>query len=89
MQTVNGAQLLNTTSLSLSSSFLAAASAPTYVIVIQPCNPDPGRLFRVCFEVGGGGKITFPCLKLVRIMLETKHFVLKYTHMCTFRKDTF
>ena len=33
-------------------------------------SPNLGGLFRVSFEVGGAGKIT-PCLKLVRIMLET------------------
>ena len=48
----------------------------------------------VRFEVGGGGKITLspllpPCLKLVRIMLETSNLARKYTPICSFRKYTF
>ena len=42
--------------------------------------------FGICFEVGVG-KIT-PCLKLVRVILETWNLVCKYTHMCSFRKYT-
>ena len=43
----------------------------------------------VRFEVGwGGGKIT-PCLKLVRIMLETSDLTRKYTPIFSFRKYTF
>ena len=39
---------------------------------------------------GSNGKITPPsCLKLVRIMLETWYLVRKYTHICSFRKNTF
>ena len=34
----------------------------------------------VCVWREGVGKITLPCLKLVRIMLETSHFARKYTH---------
>ena len=30
-----------------------------------------------------------PCLKLVRINLETWNLVRKYTHICSFRKYTF
>ena len=30
-----------------------------------------------------------PCLKLVRIMLETYSLVRKYKHICSFRKYTF
>ena len=41
----------------------------------------------VRFELGGG-KVT-PCLKLVRIMLETSNVALKYTPICSFRKYTF
>ena len=41
----------------------------------------------VHFE-GGGGKIT-PCLKPVRIMLETSNLARKYTPICSFRKYTF
>ena len=40
-----------------------------------------GGLFRGSFWGGGGeegGKITFPCLKIVRIMLETWSSVRKY-----------
>ena len=36
MQLINGAQFLNATPLSLSSAYLAAASAPSPVIVIVP-----------------------------------------------------
>ena len=49
----------------------------------------------VRFEVGrGGGKITSnyptsPCLKLVRITLETSNLASKYTHIRNFRKFTF
>ena len=42
----------------------------------------------VRFEVRGGVKLT-PCLKLVRIMLETSNLARKYTHLCSFRKYTF
>ena len=40
----------------------------------------------VSFEVkeGGGGKIN-PCLKLVRIMLQTWNLIHKYTHICSFK----
>ena len=41
----------------------------------------------VRFELGGG-KVT-PCLKLVRIMLETSNLARKYTPICSFRKYTF
>ena len=42
------------------------------------------------FELGGGGKITSPpCLKFVRIMLETSNSVRKFTPICSFRKYTF
>ena len=34
----------------------------------------------------GGGAKTTPCLKLVRIVLETWYLVCKYTHICSFRK---
>ena len=44
-------------------------------------------LLGVRFEVGGC-KIT-PCLKLVRIMLETWNLGRKCTHICSFRKYTF
>ena len=47
----------------------------------------------VRFEVvgGGGGKITAPppCLKPVRIMLETLNLPRKYTFICSFRKYSF
>ena len=42
----------------------------------------------VHFELGGGSIIT-PCLKLVRIMLETSNLALKYTSICSFRKYIF
>ena len=45
----------------------------------------------VRFELvgGGGDKITPPCLKLIRIMLETSNLQRKYTPNCSFRKYTF
>ena len=43
---------------------------------------------RVPFEVGKGGGIT-PCLKLVRIMLETSNLACKSSHISSFRKYTF
>ena len=42
----------------------------------------------VRFEVEGGGKTT-PCLKLVRITLETSHLARKYAPICRFKKYTF
>ena len=42
----------------------------------------------VRFEVRGRGKIT-PCLKPVRIMIETSNLARKYTLICSFRKYTF
>ena len=41
------------------------------------------------FEVGGGKIIPPPCLKLVRVMLETSNLARKYTPICSFRKYTF
>ena len=38
---------------------------------------------------GGGGVKLPPCLKLVRIMLETSNLARKYTPICSFRKYTF
>ena len=55
-------------------------------------NADLGGLFRGSFwgGLGGGGKTTPPpCLKLVRVMLETSHLARKYTSLCSFRKYTF
>ena len=45
----------------------------------------------VCFQVGmgGGGENYLPCLKLVRVMLETSNLARKYTSICSFRKYTF
>ena len=50
----------------------------------------------VRFEVAGGGgggmgelPSPTPCLKLVRIMLETSYLACTYTHICSFRKYTF
>ena len=47
-------------------------------------NPNLCGLFRGSFW----GQIT-PCLKLVRIMLETCNSVRKFTYICSFRKYTF
>ena len=38
----------------------------------------------LCFRGGG----YFPCLKIVRIMLETWNLIRKYKHICSFRKYT-
>ena len=50
-------------------------------------NPNLVGFLGVRFEVGGV-KLS-PCLKLVRIMLETSNLVRKYTPICSFRKYTF
>ena len=42
----------------------------------------------VRFEVGKEGKIT-PCLKPVRVILETSTLIRNYTPICSFRKYTF
>ena len=47
-----------------------------------------GFRFEVCVWGGGGDKIN-PCLKLVRIMLETLNLTRKYTHICSSREYTF
>ena len=47
-------------------------------------NPNLSWLFRGWFC---GGKVTSPCLTLVRIIPET--LARKYTHICSFRKYTF
>ena len=44
-----------------------------------PLNPNPVKHFRVRFTAKKEGQIT-PCLKLVRIILETWNLVCKYTH---------
>ena len=44
-----------------------------------------GLHFAVCVCVWGGGvSKTSPCLKLVRIMLETLNLVLKYKHIFSY-----
>ena len=50
MQLVNGAQFLNATPLSLSSACLAAASAPSTVIVIVPLARMYGSLHYLLLE---------------------------------------
>ena len=46
-----------------------------------------GGFLGIRFEVGGN--ITFsPCLKLVRIMLETSNLAQNYKHIRSFRKYT-
>ena len=53
-------------------------------------NPNLGRNFRGSFQgSGGGGKITPPSLKLVRIMLEASNLACKYTHIFNLRNYTF
>ena len=53
-------------------------------------NPNLSGLFRGSFWGWGGGEVKLPpCLKLVRIMLETSNMARKYTHLCSFRKYTF
>ena len=53
-------------------------------------NPNLSELFRGSFWGWGGGEVKLPpCLKLVRIMLETSNVARKYTHLCSFRKYTF
>ena len=56
-------------------------------------NPNLGGFFKGSFWGGGGGeggvKLPTPCLKLVRIMLETSNLARKYTLICSLRKDTF
>ena len=60
------------------------------MVVMGFLNPNLGSLFRGCFEVLGEGGITLPpCLKLVRIMLETSNLARKYTPTSSFRKYTF
>ena len=43
----------------------------------------------VRFAVGGGVKLPRPCLKPVRIMLETSNLARKYRPICRSRKYTF
>ena len=52
-----------------------------FVLLISstPLNPNPVKHFRVRFTAKKEGQIT-PCLKLVRIILETWNLVCKYTH---------
>ena len=47
-----------------------------------------GGIFMGSFWGGVGGKIT-PCLKPVRIMLETSDLARKYTPICSLRKFAF
>ena len=49
-------------------------------------NPNLGVLFRGLFWGGWG---LSPCLKLVRIMLETWNLARKYKPICSFKKYTF
>ena len=48
-----------------------------------------GFRFTVGEEGGFEGAKLLPCLKLVRITLETSHLTRKYTSICSFRKYTF
>ena len=44
----------------------------------------------VLFEMEGGGGVKLPpCLRLVKITLETSNLTRKYKHIFSFRKDTF
>ena len=52
-------------------------------------NPNLVRVFGGSFWGGGGGGKITPCLKPVRIMLETSYLPRKYTPICSFRKYTF
>ena len=52
-------------------------------------NPDLGGLFRgFILRWEWGGKTT-PCLKLVRITLQTSNLARKYRPICNFRKHSF
>ena len=51
-------------------------------------NPNLGGIFKGSFWGGVDGKIT-PCLKLVRIMLETWNLARKYKSICIFKKYIF
>ena len=50
-----------------------------HATVLNVFNPNLGGLFRGSFW--GVGVKTTPCLKIVRVMLETWNLVWKYTHM--------
>ena len=52
-------------------------------------NPNLGGLFRGLFWGGKGVKLPSPCLKIIRIKLETWNLVCKHTHVFSFRKYTF
>ena len=70
--------------------FLASVNRPFSAFkkcLWQDLNTNMGGLFRGLFQ-GGDGWIS-PCVKLVRIMLETWNLVHKYTHIYSFRKKTF
>ena len=56
-------------------------------VFLEECKYVVG-LFRVRFEVRGGGGVT-PCLKPVRITPETSKLARKYTYICSFKKYTF
>ena len=70
--------------------FLASVNRPFSAFkkcLWQDLNTNMGGLFRGLFQ-GGDGWIS-PCVKLVRIMLETWNLVHKYTHIYSFRKKNF
>ena len=51
-------------------------------------------LLGVCLEVGGGGEggrrgVKLPCLKLVKIMLETSNLAHKHTHISCLKNVPF
>ena len=50
-------------------------------------NPNIGGLFRV--SLYGGRRQNYPCLKLVKILLEIRDFARKYSQIFSFRKCTF
>ena len=52
-------------------------------------NPNLSGLLRRLFLNGWGVNSPIPCLKLVKIMLETSKLVCKYTHICSFIKYIF
>ena len=70
--------------VSASTSYPDRSEFPKFLSRWHLLNPNRVRFLGVRLKVEGGGKIT-PCLKLVRIILETSNLARKNTDICRSR----
>ena len=64
--------------------FLRLKTLPYTFLKFNPLTLIRVDFLGVRFEVGGGGGKRTPCLKLVRIMLESSNLARKYISICPY-----